>query len=268
MTLTKEDLVDLAIQSTGMDRPEWDRLMVLMQVDADMNRLMKSEWFGKPRDSEEAIRDYYRESDIWFVNTFNHGLGALLKLAEMADKKDYKDPFLPWHDEFVKSLTPGGIQILDYGGGFFNDTWPLVRARYHVTQAEVKGPVTAFLKSFLTEAKIDWAASVIEVDSETPLCYEIAGAKMWDVFDGICCFETLEHVLKPVELTRHLVEHLSMGGPFAFSVSFGAPTHAPYHVASNAPLSDQSVWFPILESMGLVRAWAAEDRHRQLWRKA
>lgn len=256
--MTSDDLVDLALQSTGMARSEWGHLMELMKVDADMNRLMKAEWFDKPRQSEEAIRDYYSASNIWFVNTFCHGSGALLKMANRGAGASISERLL-WHREFTACLTPaGGLRILDYGGGFWNDTWQLAMSGCRVTQAEVKGPVTVFLKNFIEEASLQDYVDVLAVDSETPIV---------EKYHGITCFETLEHVLKPVELTRHLVEHLESGGPMAMSVSFGAPDHAPYHVSSNAPLSDQGTWFGHLQSMGLSNVWTAEDRHRQIWRK-
>lgn len=248
-TWTREDLVDLALEATGMPKMRWDALLEAMKSDAEMNRIMKAEWLAVPRDTEEAIRAYYRKSDIWFVNTFCHGVGALLKMANR-EPAEWQE----WHHRFAGAV---GVRrdILDYGGGFFNDTWPFVNAGYRVTQAEVEGPVTRFLASFIEMTKIP-NAKVRPVNSQEPLL---------EYYAGVTCFETLEHVLKPVQLAKHLVTHLLPAGAFAMSVSFGAPEHAPYHVASNAPLSDQAVWFNHLEDMGLRITWSAEDRHRQIW---
>lgn len=248
---SREDLVDLALEATCIPRTRWDLLLEVMKSDAEMNRLMKAEWNEVPRDSEESIRAYYRNSDTWFVNTFNHGAGALLKMANR-EPVEWQE----WHRRFAEAM---GVNrsILDYGGGFFNDTWQFVNAGYFVTQAEIEGPVSRFLKSFLDLAKIP-NAKVRPVNSQEPLL---------EYYEGMACFETLEHVLKPVELAKHLATHLKADGPFAMSVSFGAPEHAPYHVASNAPLSDQAIWFKHLEGMGLKNIWTAEDRHRQIWRK-
>lgn len=249
--MTENDLVEMALKATGMTRETWDRLNVTMQSDADMNKVMREEWHASPRASEEAIREYYRKSDIWFVNTFCHGKGALLNLGNKSASN-----LLQWHKEFIQILP--GTYVLDYGGGFFNDTWQLIQNGEMVTQAEVEGPVTTFLKAFIEKTSLSSIARVLEVKSAAPI---IAS------YDGITCFETLEHVLDPVGLAKHLVDHLRPGGPFAMSVSFGAPEHAPYHVASNAPLSDPKVWEGHLVSMGLEKVWAAQDSHRTIWRK-
>lgn len=249
--MTENDLVEIALKATGMTRETWDRLNVVMQSDADMNKIMREEWHASPRASEEAIRDYYRKSDIWFVNTFCHGKGALLKLVNQS-----KDALESWCQEFVKRLP--GTYVLDYGGGFFNHTCQLIANGDMVTQAEVEGPVTSFLKAVIEKYSLSSIARVLEVNTPTPLRAS---------YDGIVCFETLEHVLDPVGLARHLVDHLRPGGPFAMSVSFGAPEHAPYHVASNAPLSDPKVWEGHLASMGLEKVWAAQDTHRTIWKK-
>lgn len=248
---TGDDLLAMALKATGMTRERWVSLMKTMQSDAEMNLVMKAEWNAAPRDSEAAIRDYYRKSDIWFVNTFCHGVGALLKIANR-EPVEWQD----WHVRFSAGL-PEKAAILDYGGGFFNDTWAFVRKGYTVHQAEVSGPVTEFLKAFKEATEIE-NIGILPVDSERPLV---------DKYDGICCFETLEHLLTPVPFTQHLVDHLNEEGRIAMSVSFGAPEHAPYHVASNAPLSDVRVWQAHLKEMGLFEVWRAVDSHRNIWGK-
>ena len=241
MTVTKEDLIRVALDVTGMTQADWDALMEEMKSDARMNRIMKEDWERKPRDSEEAIREYYRTSNIWFVNTWNHGVGALLSMAA-----GQRGDLVGWCRKFAETLKTPGARILDYGGGFFKDTWPLATAGYKVDVAEVRGPVTEFLKRFAVLAQLESKLGVVEVDSETPVK---------DTYHGVVCFETLEHVLRPAALTEHLHQHIRPGGPFAFSVTFGAPEHAPYHVASNAPLGEWPVWEAILKKIGFTPAW-------------
>lgn len=241
MTVTKEDLIRIALEVTGMTQARWDALFEEMKSDARMNAIMKQDWNARPRDSEEAIREYYRSSNIWFVNTWNHGVGALLAMAA-----GQRGDLVGWCRKFAETLKAPGGKILDYGGGFFKDTWPLATAGYKVDVAEVRGPVTEFLKRFVVLAHLEDRLGVVEVDSETPVK---------DTYHGIVCFETLEHVLHPEALTRHLHQHLRPGGLFAFSVMFGAPEHAPYHVASNAPLGDWSVWAAILSKIGFSQCW-------------
>jgi len=261
MTMGMNEILDLALAATGMTRERWKNLSKEMQVDSAMNLIMKRDWNDKPRDSEEAIREYYRSSDAWFVNTFNHGSGALLSMASGVHAG-----LAPWHKKFVETIQvpesrilPIG-KILDYGGGFFKDTWPLTEVGYKVDVAEISGPVTTFLKSFLSAAKLEEKFGIIEVDSETPIK---------ETYHGISCFETLEHVLHPEALTEHLYHHLHPGGPFAFSVTFGAPEHAPYHVASNAPLGNFEVWAAILRKIGFSPLWDDPNGSgTKIWRSA
>lgn len=259
MKITDEELTTMALEASSMKRETWNRLMETMKTDAEMNKVMKADWKTRNRETEGSIRDYYRHSDIWFVNTFCHGKGALMKLAD-PDWTAAASELQTWHREFMAFYpgNVGGQRILDYGGGLWNDSWPLILSGFKVTQAEIRGGVTNLLKTFIDRAGLQHHASVLAVDSDMPV---------HDQYDGILCFETLEHVLKPVELTQHLVNHLRSGGVFAMSTSFGAPEHAPYHVASNAYLSDRKVWCDKLESMGLKKVWVAADEHRHIWRK-
>lgn len=241
MTLTSKDLVQLALEVTGMTQDRWSFIAEEMKSDAKMNLIMKEDWNAKPRDSEEAIREYYRTSNIWFVNTWNHGVGALLAMAA-----GQRGDLAGWCRKFAETLKAPAGRILDYGGGFFKDTWPMAMAGYKVDVAEVRGPVTEFLRRFIQLAGLETRLGVVEVDSETPIK---------DTYHGIVCFETLEHLLHPEALTAHLYHHLRAGGLFAFSVTFGAPEHAPYHVASNAPLGDWSVWSGIITKIGFSPCW-------------
>lgn len=240
--MNMQELTNLAIDVTGMGRARWDSLCESMKSDQEMNRIMREDWHSKPRDSDEAIREYYRSSNIWFVNTFLHGAGALVALA----RGDHGD-LAPWAKKFVNTLRCFSGRILDFGGGFFKDTWPFTAVGYRVDVAEVSGPVTKFLKLFIENAKLQKKVGVIEVENETPLT---------DIYDGIVSFETLEHLKDPERVTAHLHCHIKKGGLFAFSATFGAPEHAPYHVASNAPLGNGEVWAQILSKIGFSHLWS------------
>lgn len=257
MKLTEKDLVQLALETTGISEERWRILSEAAKDDAAMNRIMREEWHSKPRDSEAAIREYYRKSDIWFLNTFGHGLGALLRLSEA----EVLPALAPWQRTLVEEFKISG-PILDYGGGFFNDSWPLVLSGHEVALAEVRGPVTEFLKRYreLLPPAIRSLLWVVEVDEDLPI---------QGTYQAAVSFETLEHLLNPLEFVRHLHEHLAPGAPFAFSVSFGDTPHAPYHVAKNAALGDASVWGAKLQEIGFRPYWKDKDNnHFQIWRKA
>lgn len=254
--MTIEDLTNIALEVTGMTKARWSELSEAMKSDATMNMVMKEEWNAKPRDSEEAIREYYRESEIWFMNTFNHGVGALVGLASGAAA-----PLAPWQTAFVSAFVTSGLsqKILDYGGGLLKDSWPLVSAGHHVTLAEVRGPVTTFLSLYRNLAGLRHRFEVLEVDSDLPIK---------ETYDGVICFETLEHLLEPVALTGHIHEHLRPDGPFAFSVSFGDTPHAPYHVAKNAALGSGRAWFDQLDVIGFRPYWWEDGKSLHVWRRA
>ena len=257
MSVSMEDLIQLALDTTGMTRLKWDLLSDAAKNDAAMNKVMREEWHSKPRDSEAAVREYYEKSDIWFLNTFGHGAGALLRLSE----EGVTPPQLsPWQKTFVSDFKIPG-PILDYGGGFFNDSWQLALSGYEVVLAEVRGPVTEFLKRYRNLVKLSLRSliGVLEVDADLPLK---------GTYYGAACFEVLEHLLYPVEFTRHLYEHLAPGAPFAFSVSFGDTPHAPYHVAKNASFGNDGAWSSQLEKVGFRPYWKDEQNpHFQVWRR-
>ena len=252
--ITREDLVRLALDVTGLTEERWNDLLETLKDDASMNRVMREDWARSPRESEEAIREYYRESDIWFANTWSHGVGALLGMA----KFDWPAQLRPWQKRFVQDFKIQG-RILDYGGGFFNDTYQLVTHGFRVSVAEVKGPVTEYLKRYRALAKLEDHVEVVEVNGDFPLS---------ETYHGVACFETLEHLLKPLDMVSHFHDHLDAGQPFALSVSFGDTPHAPYHVSRNARLGDEKVFSEELEKIGFRSHWKGSENHQQIWRAA
>lgn len=252
--ITKDDLVRLALEVTGLSEAKWNALIETLKDDAAMNGVMRADWSKAPRESEWEIREYYRSSEIWFANTWSHGVGALLGMSTPG----WPIQLHPWQERFVKDFNIRG-KILDYGGGLFNDTYQLVTHGFRVVVAEVKGPVTEYLKQYRALAKLEDLIDVVEVDSDLPI---------HEVYAGIVCFETLEHLLKPLDMVQHFHSSLPTGQPFAFSVSFGDTPHAPYHVASNAYLGDLRVFCGELELIGFCSHWKTNHDHLQIWRKA
>lgn len=249
-----DELSEFARSSIRISREEWDGLREILKDDAAMNAIMKKEWFEKPRDSEEAIREYYRTSKIWFVNTFNHGWEALIALA---NRKPEHLSRQPWQRVFTESLTPGD-RVLDYGGGFWSDTALFALDGRTVVQGEIRGPTTDFLSEFARVIGMQDQLQVLPVDSSFPL---------EEIYGGVSCFEVLEHLLHPKDFAVHLGQHLAPKKLIALSVSFSAPEHAPYHVASNEPLGRNDNWSEVMREIGFDRVWQDTDLHRQIWRK-
>lgn len=249
-----EELARMAMDALEVSRDEWFRFWEAQRDDGEMNRIMKADWDAAPRDSAEAIIDYYRTSKMWFVNTFSHGYRSCLALIN-------NDPSMlavsDWQLVF-KQYLPKGNSIIDVGGGFWNDTALFALDGYPITQAEIEGPVTRMLEMVKASSPCKQYLNILPVESEFPLK---------GVYYGIVCFEMLEHLLNPKAFTEHLRDHLTGGSPLALSVSFGAPEHAPYHVASNEPLGREGVWNKEMEDMGFTKMWKASDAERSVWRK-
>ena len=250
--MTKDDLIRLALEVTGLSETRWNALFETLKDDVAMNGIMRNDWAEAPRDSERAIREYYRKSEIWFANTWSHGMGALLEMAKFG----WPAQLRPWQERFIRDFKIQG-RILDYGGGFFNDTYQLVTHGFRVSVAEVKGPVTEYLKRYRALAMLEDHVDVVEVDSDLPLS---------ETYTGVVCFETLEHLLKPLDMVQHFHSSLPTGQPFAFSVSFGDTPHAPYHVASNARLGDEIVFSEELGKIGFCPHWKGTENHQRIWR--
>lgn len=243
-------LQEIIAKEIGTPWAEFEETLKAITSDQEMNRRMREEWAKIPQLTQEEICKYYATSKTWLAQTYNQGRSGLLALA----RKDV--PFLPaWGQEFLRHL-PARSTVLDFGGGFLKDSWFFVPRGHRVVLGEVEGPVTRIVLAYLEAADIR-GVSVLPIRDETPTLGK---------YHGIVCFETLEHVKNPVALTQRLVASLVPGGPFVMSVSFGAPEHAPYHLAENAHLSQYDNWADELKKMGLVPVWSDVSSIR-LWRK-
>jgi hypothetical protein len=249
-----EELTQMAMSAIEASREEWFGLWEAQRDDGEMNRIMKADWEASPRDSDEAVIDYYRTSKMWFVNTFAHGYRSCLALVN----NDRSILSLPDWQVVFKQYLPKGNPILDYGGGFWNDTALLALDGYPVTQAEIEGSTTRMLEMVKAATPMKQFLNILPVTSGFPLT---------GVYYGVVCFEVLEHLLDPRKFTEHLRDHMNGGSPMALSVSFGAPEHAPYHVAANEPLGRDGVWNKTMEEMEFTKIWRGEAPERTVWRK-
>lgn len=250
MTDHAQLLKEIMARESGSSWPELEGILRAIANDAEMNRRMKDEFSRIPVLTQPEICKYYADSRTWLMQTYGNGHSALLGLA-----RGENPGLAAWAVEFDKYL-PRGASILDFGGGFLKDSWAFVQRGHRVVLAEVEGPVVRIVRAFL-QAIQQKSITVVPVRDEQPSL---------PPYNGIVCFETFEHVKNPVLLARRLAQDLPSGAPFAMSVSFGAPDHAPYHLAENAPLGDPKVWNAELRAMGLEPVWDDTSSIR-LWRK-
>lgn len=252
MTDHAQLLREIVARESGSTWTELEEILrAIAGDDAEMNRRMREEFACIPVLTQPEICRYYATSKTWLMQTYGNGHGALLSLARG------EKPALPaWAAEFEKHL-PIGASILDFGGGFMKDSWFFIPRGHRVILAEIEGPVVRIVRAFM-ETIGQKGVAVLPVCDEEPALGR---------YDGIICFETLEHVKNPVALTRKLVDVLPPGGPFAMSVTFGAPEHAPYHLAENARFGDPGVWSKEIGEMGLEPLWTDERSSMAVWRR-
>lgn len=178
------------------------------------------------------------------MQTYNQGRPGLISLARRE-----KIELPPWAKSFHALLPKVGASILDYGGGFLKDTWffPLDGAK--VTLAEIEGPVSRTVQAFI-DAIGEPNVSILSISGDSPDL---------GMHDGAVCFEVLEHMVDPIGALRKIVSAVRPSGPVALSVSFGAPEHAPYHIAGNSHLGDQGAWKKELDRVGLEKVWSCSS---------
>lgn len=238
-------------EESGVPWSELEAVAKAITDDAEMNRRMSAEFKSAPRTTEKDVCEYYAKSKTWLMQTYNQGRGSLEALA-----RGDKGPIPEWGRAFTALLPGSGASVLDYGGGFLKDTWFLVPEGVNVWLAEIDGPVARTVRRFAKEMNAS-RISVLSVSGAVPDL---------GIHDGATCFECLEHMKDPVSAARKIAAAIRPGGPFAMSVSFGAPEHAPYHLAENAPLSDPALWEGELRKMGLELVWRDKSSIR-IWRK-
>lgn len=242
-------LKEILSRESGIDWSELDKTSKMISSDSEMNRHMSLEWRAASRKTQESVCRYYAESKTWLMQTYNQGCGGLHALAR---KERYELPL--WAKAFRSLLMGPGPSVLDYGGGFLKDTWFFPLEGVRVALAEIEGPVSRTVKAFI--------AAISEPNvSVTPISGDTTDLGM---HDGATCFEVLEHMVDPVGTLRKIVASVRMSGPVALSVSFGAPEHAPYHIAENAHLGSLEVWGKELEQAGLE---PVADSDGKVWRK-
>lgn len=90
----------------------------------------------------------------------------------------------PYH-ALVRRLFPPGSHLLDYGCGIGSDGLRLLEAGYRITFADYANPSTEYLRWRLGQRGL--AAEVLDVEADVGSGY-----------DGVYCFDVIEHVEDPV----------------------------------------------------------------------
>ncbi len=144
-------------------------------------------WAGKPRRSEADYRAFYAETDYWVLRQmYYHRNSSFHRVAAV-----------------MRRVGKVG-DCCEYGSGVAPVTaW--LRPRFpawRYTLVDLPSPMLEFARwRFRACANVETLEPGF--GSDLPLVRR---------YDVITCLEVLEHVINPLEVVRHLVEHLAPGG--------------------------------------------------------
>ena len=141
---------------------------------------------------ERRLREHMHEVDaeeraapdeLTFYRTSTAYLYDLTVFAISATKTPYL--------QAMRRHLPPSSRLLDYGCGIGSDGLRLIDAGYHVDFADFANPSVDFLRWRLQQRGVD--AAVHDVEQHVPGGY-----------DGVYCFDVIEHVDDPVEFLHRL----------------------------------------------------------------
>lgn len=144
-------------------------------------------WERKPRTGEEDYRSFYAETDYFVLRQMYYHRNECYHLL-------------------AGSLRAAGRDgdFCEYGGGVGPITaWLRPRfPRWRFTLVDLPSPVLAFARwRFRHHASVETLSPGLGKD--LPLTRD---------YDVITCLDVLEHVVNPLDVVRHLDEHLKPGG--------------------------------------------------------
>lgn len=99
--------------------------------------------------------------------------------------------------------------ILDFGAGICQDSIIGSKSGFDVTAADIPGKTFEFGQWRIRKHKA--AVQILEIHDETPLK---------EKYDGITCFEVLQHVIDPEKTLNHLNQHLHSSGTLFITTRF------------------------------------------------
>ena len=144
-------------------------------------------WERKPRTGEADYRSFYAESDYWVLRQMYY----------------HRHSSFHW---IARALRAGGRagDFCEYGSGVAPVTaWLRPRLPgWRYTLVDLPSPMLEFARwRFRGVPTVE--AREPGLGADLPLTRD---------YDGIACLEVLEHVINPLQVVRHLVEHLKPGG--------------------------------------------------------
>jgi SAM-dependent methyltransferase len=176
---------------------------------------MASDWLERDPRTASEIREFYSGTDgyLWELLAWNGSdayrpyIDRLRRLAELFPPKRYP-------------------RALDYGSGVGTAALTLAGLGFDVTIADIAGRTLDYAKKRLNCHGVDF--DVIAISEDVPSL----PPQKWDL---LVCFDVLEHLYYPKEVTRSLMRALKPGGGAAIIAAFDSldPEH-PHHLGDRS----------------------------------
>ena len=144
-------------------------------------------WDRKPREGEADYRSFFAETDYFVLRQMYY----------------HRNSCFHWVGDALRAVGPEG-DFCEYGSGVAPVTaWLVPRfPRWRFTIVDLPAPALEFARwRFRSHGNVE--ALEPGFGRDLPLTR---------TYDVIACLEVLEHVINPLEVVRHLAEHLKPGG--------------------------------------------------------
>jgi len=151
-------------------------------------------WDRKPREGEGDYRSFFSETDYFVLRQMYY----------------HRNSCFHWVEDALRRAGPAG-DFCEYGSGVAPVTaWLRPRfPHWRFTLVDLPAPALEFARW-----RFRHAANVEAL--EPGLGRDLPLRRAYDV---MTCLEVLEHVVNPLEVVRHLVEHLKPGGRLLLNFS-------------------------------------------------
>lgn len=207
---------------------------------AGNENIIKQQLFKNATEIDRAsLHRLYEHSDYITIPLSKIGNKMFTQLADMSPK----DHFI-WRLAVNKYPDPRGIKVIDHGCGPAHYGIKLALMGYDVTLMDLPHKAFRFLQ-FLVE-KYD--IPNISFKDITPNEREVDG-----MYDYIISSEVLEHCEEPVDVLRHLRDHLKINGWMYLGTFFNDLGGIdPSHLKKNNKYQNFDLWIGIVARLGLM----------------